>query len=274
VRARLPAPAPGTRRADAGTIRLTDRDVSGLLLCGEMYGAPYDLLAAALDVTPDRLRGIVARWRTAGYAQTGRLGPGPAWCWLTRTGMAVTGLRYPASRPSLARLAHIRAVLAIRLALQDSAAYRDGNAWWRCERRIRKAGGWGRPGGHVPDAEVSWPETGPGAYAGEYWAIEAELTPKPVAGTAAIMTTLLALPATEGPVGRLRYDRVVYLAAGPARPVVDRAAASLPARLAGRLAVRDLPPGRWARCCGPTCGYAPPSACGGSWSAWPPGSAC
>jgi len=51
------------------------------MLCGEMYGAPYDLLAAYLEVRPDRLRGIAARWRAAGYAQTGRLGPGPAWCW-------------------------------------------------------------------------------------------------------------------------------------------------------------------------------------------------
>ena len=47
------------------------------MLCGEMYGAPYDLLAAYLGVRPDRLRGIVARWRAAGYVETGRLGAGP-----------------------------------------------------------------------------------------------------------------------------------------------------------------------------------------------------
>ena len=41
-----------------------------------------------------------------------------AWCWLTRAGLAVTGLRYAPSRPALARLAHIRAVLAVRLSLQ------------------------------------------------------------------------------------------------------------------------------------------------------------
>ena len=67
---------PPARRADAGSVRLGGRDVAGLLLCGDMYGAPYDLLAAFLDVRPDRLRGIVARWRRAGYAATGRLGPG------------------------------------------------------------------------------------------------------------------------------------------------------------------------------------------------------
>jgi len=146
---------PPGRRADAGNVRLGGRDVAGLLLCGDMYGAPYDLLAAFLGVRADRARGIVARWRRAGYAQTGRLGPGPAWCWLTRTGLAATGQRYAPSRPALARLAHIRAVLAVRLSLQDSDAYRDGRAWWRSERRIRAAAG-GRVGtGHVPDAEVS-----------------------------------------------------------------------------------------------------------------------
>jgi hypothetical protein len=45
------------RRADAGAVRLGERDVAGLLLCGDMYGAPYDLLAAFLGVRPDRLRG-------------------------------------------------------------------------------------------------------------------------------------------------------------------------------------------------------------------------
>jgi len=38
-------PASPARRADAGTVRLGERDVAGLLLCGDMYGAPYDLLA-------------------------------------------------------------------------------------------------------------------------------------------------------------------------------------------------------------------------------------
>jgi hypothetical protein len=60
------------RRADAGRVRLGGRDVAGLLLCGDMYGAPYDLLAAFLGVRADRARGIVARWRRAGYAATGR----------------------------------------------------------------------------------------------------------------------------------------------------------------------------------------------------------
>ena len=47
-------PLPAGQRSDAGTIRLTSRDITGLVLCGEQYGAPYDLLAAYLYVREDR----------------------------------------------------------------------------------------------------------------------------------------------------------------------------------------------------------------------------
>jgi hypothetical protein len=241
-----PAATAPARRADAGTARLGPRDVAGLVLLGDMYGAPYDLLAAYLGVRADRLRGIVARWRTAGYAATGRLGAGPAWCWLTRAGLAVTGQPYAPARPAAARLAHVRAVLAVRLSLEASPAYQDGRAWWRCERRIRAAIG-GRAAGHVPDAEVSWPDLPASPYPGECWAIEAELTPKPLARTAAIMAGLLARTADyypgSAPAAGPRYARVVYLAAPAARSVTGRAAASLPPPLAARVTVRDLPPG-------------------------------
>ena len=43
-------------RAGSGS---TQRDIDGLVLCAEHGGAPYDLLAAALGVTPARLRAIV-----------------------------------------------------------------------------------------------------------------------------------------------------------------------------------------------------------------------
>jgi len=158
----------------------------------------------------------------------------------------VTGLGYAPARPALGRLAHIRAVLAVRLSLQDSAAYRQGRGWWRSERRIRAAIG-GRVGtGHVPGAEVSWPDIPGSPYPGECWAIEAELTPKPLARTSAIMAALLARTADYGagarPGPRPRYDRVVYLASPAARGVVDRAAAGLPAGLRARVTARELPP--------------------------------
>jgi hypothetical protein len=220
------------RRADAGSVRLSGRDVAGLLLCAEHYAAQYDLLAAALAVRPARLRGIVARWRAAGYAATGTLGPGPAWCWLTSAGMAACGLGYPARPPALARLAHIRVVLAARLWLQAGQAYQDGRAWWRSERRIRAALASNAGAAHVPDAEIHWPSVDASPYAGQVWAIEAELTPKPAARTARILAGLLSPP---------RYAQVVYLTAPAARPVVTRVAAGLPDGQRARVAVRDLP---------------------------------
>lgn len=45
---------------------------------------------------------------------------------------------------------------------------------------------------------------------------------------------------------RPRYDRVIYLAAPPARSVTERAAATLPAQVRGRVSVRDLPAGALA----------------------------
>jgi hypothetical protein len=219
------------RRAGADTVRLSERDIAGLLLCGEQYGAPYDLLADALRVSQERLPAIVARWRRIGYAATGRLGPGPGWCWLTRDGMAAAGLGFPATRPALARLAHIRAVLAARLWLSCGQAWQDRQAWWHSERRLRAACP-PADAGHVPDAEIHWPSLPSSPYAGQVWAVEVELTPKPVARTTRIMTGLLS-PA--------RYALVVYLTAPPARPVVTRAAAGLLAGEQARVAVRDLP---------------------------------
>jgi hypothetical protein len=161
--------------------------------------------------------------------------------------LAVTGLRYAPSAPALGRLAHIRAVLAVRLSLQAGDAYRAGHGWWRSERNIRAAIG-GRVGtGHIPDAEVSWPDVTASPYPGECWAIEVELTPKPLTRVAAIMAGMLARAADYQPGARPgpapRYHRVVYLTSPAARGVVDRAAATLPAPVRSRMVVRDLPAG-------------------------------
>ena len=239
-----PAPA---RRSDAGMVKLTGRDITGLVLCAEHFGAPYDLVAAALGVRMDRLRGIVARWRHAGYAATGTLGPGPAWCWLTGAGMTVTGLRYPASRPAVSRLAHIRAVLAVRLWLEAGEVYQEGRAWWRSERRIRAAIG-GRAG-HRAYPGCRGALAVPGrlplcrAGVGDRSRTDAQ-TARPHGDDHA---GLLARTSDYGPGDgrrrRPRYAQVVYLTAPAARPVVTRAVAALPAPLQPRIVVRDLPEG-------------------------------
>jgi hypothetical protein len=219
------------QRAAADVIHLTQRDIDGLLLCGEHYAAPYDLLAVALRVAPGRLPAILRRWRQTGYVATGRLGPGPGWCWLTRDGMNATGLGFTAMQPALGRLAHIRAVLAARLWLETSSGWSSGHAWWRSERRLLGGQSAGR-GGHVADAEIHWPSVPGSRHGGQIWAVEVELSPKPVARTTRIMGELLT--ATQ-------YSLVVYLTAPAAGPVVKRAAASLPPDDQSRVAVQELP---------------------------------
>jgi len=220
------------RRADAGTVRLSQRDIDGLMLVGEHYGAPADLLAGALRVEETRLPAVTARWRRAGYAATGRLGPGPGWCWLTRDGMTATGLGFPAVRPALGRLAHIRAVLAARQCLAAGPAWTAGQAWWHSERRLRADQPAAGRGGHVPDAEIHWPSIAGSPYAGQVWAVEVELTPKPLARTIRIMGGLLS---------PMRYAQVIYLTAPAAGPVVTRAAAALREEDRARVVVRELP---------------------------------
>ena len=85
---------------------------------------------------------------------------------------------------------------------------------------------------HIPDAEIHWPSVDGSPYAGQVWAIEVELTPKPVARTTRIIAGLLS-PMT--------YGQVIYLTAPKARPVVMRAAGALPPGDQARVVVRDLP---------------------------------
>ena len=51
-------PARPARRADAGSIRLYQRDIDGLLLAGQHYGVPLDLRAAALRTGEDLARAV------------------------------------------------------------------------------------------------------------------------------------------------------------------------------------------------------------------------
>src|SRR5215469_16408776 len=184
-------------RGVPGPVTLADQDAAALPFLADMYGLQLDQLTALLGLTSRQCRALVARWVSRQLVESGTLSPGPPWVWLTRAGLRAVGARYPAAPPALPRLAHLRAVCAVRLALQSVAAYRDGGAHWRSERHLQTRAG-GRVGGrdHLPDAEVHWPDApapGPPApWAGECWAIEAELTPKTVARTAAIMRELLA----------------------------------------------------------------------------------
>jgi hypothetical protein len=246
--------APGTGRppaAAASTSTLSQRDIAGLVFTAEMYGVQLDQLATVLALSEQSARAAAARWRARGYADTARLGPGKPWFWLTRAGLTACGLHYTFAPPALSRLAHLRAVTAIRLALQASDTYLTAAAHWRSERHLRARIGKVGAREHIPDGEVTWPDTANVSYAGECWAIEAELTAKTASRTVSIMRELLTrtgdygCPAAE----RLRpsapplHARVLYLCSGAARPTVLRARGALGPALGARIEVRGLPPG-------------------------------
>jgi hypothetical protein len=233
---------------------LGDRDIDGMLYTADMYGLPVDLLADVLGGSVPQARAAVVRWGRLGLAESARPIPGPAWVWLTRTGLAVCGRRYVARPLTLPKLAHIRATAVVRLALEATPGYQRSDAFWRSERRLRARSG-GRTGlrEHLPDGEVHWPD-GAGAggsavpWAGECWAIEAELTSKTVTKTIAIMRELLSRTGDYGgpaagvrvPGDPVRHTRVLYVCSARARANVLRARAALgPA--AARVEVRDMP---------------------------------
>ena len=241
--------AAGATSASVAAARGPGSDTSGLLFAAEMYGVQLDHLAAVLSVTEAQARRVAAGWRARRYAESARLGPGAPWTWLTRAGLAACGLPYRAAPPALGRLAHIRAVTAARLALESAPQYAAGGGFWRSERRLRARMG-GRVGlrEHVPDGEVHWPEDAPVPWAGECWAIEAELTAKTARRTVAIMRELLTRSGDYGcPADQVRsagqpprHRRVVYLCAPAARRVVTRAREEL-GSLGARIEIRSLP---------------------------------
>ncbi len=243
-----------TQRRAIQAAGLASRNGGELLFIAEMYALQLDQLAELLGGTTRQARTMAGRWASHGLAGSAVLSAGAPWVWLTRGGLQACGLKYAAAPPGLARLEHIRAVTASRLALQSVAAYRDGAAHWRSERHLRSRLGSHRGArDHLPDAEVHWPDAPAGgpppAWAGECWAIEAELTPKTVARTTAIMRELLArtgdygCPAAEARVAGLppRHARVIYLCSPAATATVLRARDAL-GSLGARIEVRALPP--------------------------------
>lgn len=222
---------------------------AALVFVGEMYGIQLDQLAEVLGATPRRAAGQVARWRAGGNADAAVLSAGPRWVWLTKTGLQACGLPYRAAAPGLSRLTHLRAVTAARLALAATPQVASSGAYWRSERRLRARMG-GRIGlrEHVPDAELHWPDSAALPWAGECWAIEAELTPKTAARTVAIMRELLTRTGDYGclaadvqvPGRPPRHARAIYVCTPAALPVVSRARDGL-GPLAERVEIRLLP---------------------------------
>ena len=252
VQPALPEPGRSARARPAAPAGLTGRDAGRLLFVAEMHGVQLDLLAVLMRTSGTSTRTIVSRWQRQGLADTARLSPGAPWVWLTRSGLTACGHPYRAIPPALSRLAHLRAVTAARLALERQPGWLSGGAWWRSERRLSaRLGARGGRRDHLPDGEIHWPDDSPAglAWAGECWAVEAELTRKTAARTTAIMRELLTrtgdygVPAAEVlvPGLRPRHDRVLYLCSPAARPTVQRARAALAGADAARVEIRLLP---------------------------------
>jgi hypothetical protein len=225
------------------------RDADALVFVADMYGMQLDHLAKVLAVTPRSAAAAVARWRAAAIADAAVLSQGPRWVWLTDAGLQACGLAYAAAAPGLSRLAHLRAVTDVRLALAATPEFVASAAYWRSERNLRARTG--RRVGlreHVPDGEVHWPDSAQVPWAGECWAIETELTPKTAARTVTIMREILSRTGDYGclaadvrvPGRRPRHARVIYVCSPAARAVVTKARAAL-GRLGERVEIRLLP---------------------------------
>jgi hypothetical protein len=232
----------------------TDAEILGFV--AEMSGVQLDQLAALLagrgepaGRTADLAREMVARWRAAGYAQTGELTLGEPWVWASRRGLDACGVRAAMVKPAAHALRHVHAVTDVRLAVEQTSSWREGNAWWRAERPLLAALDFPSRSEHIPDGEVHWDADGGSPWAGETWAVEVELSRKTIERIAGIMRELLTRTSDYGsPPGGIvvpgqppRYARVVYVCSQASVRSMLRARAEIGAPLSARLKVYDLP---------------------------------
>lgn len=186
-----------------------------------MYGMPLDLLARVTGITGGRrpenaLSNMVARWRRAGWVETGPVGAGPRWVWATQSGVDAWGKHpYQARRPGVATLAHHRAVALQRRWIETTEPLPGQEVSWTSERELRWELGQQKGSNsvreHVVDGVVTItdPER---PSSGTTFAVEVELTAKPYAH---VVNNMRA--------GRQKYGRVLWLVTPATRPLVERA---------------------------------------------------
>lgn len=119
------------RRSDAGTTKLTTRDVWALTWIGEQYGIRLDHLCHLLgqrtgpggreqgQVSDAAAHQVVMRWKKQGWIVTGCIqADAPMWVWLTQGGLRKVGLPYKPrqlTRLSVQELAHLYGINQVRL---------------------------------------------------------------------------------------------------------------------------------------------------------------
>lgn len=206
------------RRADAGLVRCSARDLELLRIVGEQYALSLPQLARLMDCSLHAARWLRSRWERAGWARGRAMLVGePVFVWLTRRGQRLAGLDYSVWRPNPGALAHIAALTDVRLYVME----RYVGATWVCERELHRELA-SDPGGrqrHRPDGLV--------VLDGREVAVEVELTLKRRARLERIMRELVA-----------RYGSVSYFAAPSPRRTLEQLAAEVGG---GRVQVLGLP---------------------------------
>src|SRR4051812_24608628 len=145
-------PRPG-RRADAGVVRATARDLRLLRWTAEQYAVSVPQLARLMGRSEHAARWLKARWQRAGWAEARTLLVGrPVFVWVTRDGLRVADVGLKAWEPSPGALAHVEAVNDVRLWV----AGRRPGAVWVPERELtaRRVEGSPADARHRPDAVV------------------------------------------------------------------------------------------------------------------------
>ena len=206
------------KRADAGSVRASQRDLELLRFTGEQFALTLPQLARLMGRSEHAARWLRSRWQRAGWAQGRALLVGePVFVWLMRRGLSAASLDYSVWKPNPGALAHIAAVTEVRLYLREQRP----DALWISERELardakQELGGFGahRPDGLLVDQDREL-------------AIEVELTQKRRSRAERIMREQLA-----------RYGGLVYFAAPAPKRMLDELAQQVGS---GRVRVRALP---------------------------------
>jgi hypothetical protein len=192
---------------------VSGRDLEALRWVDEQYAVRVDQLARLLGRTERTVQRWTRRMAELGWVELRRLlVDEPAYVWLTPQGRREAGTGFGPWEPRVGRLAHVAAVVDVRLYIEG----RSPGSVWASERVLRRELAASE---HLPDAVVTTD--------GERHAIEVELTPKARRRALATIEEL----------GR-RYDRTLYFCAPAAWRQIEelRRAHEWP-----KLAVRRLP---------------------------------
>ncbi|MEV6359176.1 hypothetical protein [Nocardia asteroides] len=177
------------------------RDMTGLTILAQMYGAPLNLVASMHGISIRSAYRMAQRWRDTGMISplTVRPVPGPAWVFPTRTAAeSLLGIDVQHWTPTPGRAAHVAAVFALRTALTGTDLDR-----WTSERVLHSEVGAIAPGQRRPYIPHGRYTTS----SGELWAVQVELIRKAPAVTKTAMFRAYQAAQAAGCDGLVFYCR-------------------------------------------------------------------